>query len=330
MDYMTFKTSYSGNRIALYVYGDDEYLRVKAIEHAKDLAQIQNEEFNFVTYDCQSDFDIFTGIKDIVNTCNKLPFMSDKQMVVVKNFSIVVKNNESLKAKTVADEFAKYLSNPNEACLLIFDDVTPIKGLQTNINLLAVDCQKLNRAEIVKWIIATAKSKNKHIERKSAELISDYCLNNMTRVNVEVAKLCDYCEKTVSESDVELLVNKDLEYVIYDLTNSIANKDMIKAMSVLDRMLESKESIPALFSLIYGNYRRMFYVSTTNASDDELASYFNVKPFAITKAKQGANAFGAYKLSQAIKYCKKADEKIKQFDKQNEVLRLLILQLMEL
>ena len=150
----------------------------------------------------------------------------------------------------------------------------------------------------------------------------------MARIAVETQKLIDYGQ--IDADSVDLLVHRDAEYVIFDLSGAIAAKNAGRALEIYRGLIARGEDARALFGLLYSFYRRVYYVKTSDYTNDEIASYLGVKSGAVNFAKETAQRYKPMQLKRALDYLAQADERLKAFVDEGEVMNLLIMQLISL
>ena len=301
---------------ALCLYGNDAWLKRKAVSNVCDAYGIVDDGFSV---DRLSE----PTADDIRNACLTPSMFSAKKLVVCDD--IILPDGSNKQA-----EFKRHLSETiaqcdGSFCLVLLADTNI---LPESAGVLAVDCNRLDKASIVKWIIGYCKRAGVTVDALCADKIASYCLMDMSRVEVETQKLLDY--GTISIESIDMLVHKDAEYAIFDLSGAIADKNTVKAMAIYRDLIARGEDARALFGLIYSYYRRVYYVKTSSFGNEELATYLGVKSGAIAFAKETANRYKPMQLKRALDYLAQADERIKAFYDEHETMNILIMQLISL
>ena len=82
-----------------------------------------------------------------------------------------------------------------------------------------------------------------------------------------------------------------------------------------------------MFGLLYNAYRRMYYLKTTNYSNDEYATYFGVKPNSLYFLKETADKYKPMQLKRALDYFAKTDALLRAHTHDDQAIELLIMQL---
>lgn len=299
---------------AFCLFGNDVWVKRKALANIKDALGVDDDG---------TDYSDAPTANDLAITCLTPSMFCPVRLVVVNNFALPQgKQQADVKAK-LADLF----TNKFDGGFCVVFDTDGAKPLDID-GVEAVDCNRLDKPSVVKWITAFSRRAGKEADREAASLLADYCLCDMARIAVETQKLVDYGE--VSCDAVRTLVHKDVEYAVYDLSGRIANKNAAKAFESYKGLLAQGEENRPLFGLLYNFYRRVYYVKTSGFSDDETANYLGVKKGAIGFAKDVAARYKPMQLRRALDIFAKADAALKAFADEDEVMTQLLFSLVNL
>ena len=275
--------------------GEDLYLYDRAFLMIKKQANIVLEDFNIITLDD----DNFT--KDaFLNACESLPISDEYKIVVLKNITKISENEKQ--------NIENYLKNAlGSTILVIFDYLDKFSFLKDNSEF--VDCGRFDRTLATNFIVSEFAKRNKKISAEACDALLDSCNGYLTRVVNELDKLALYDteEHLITKKLVETMVNKDVEYVVYELTEALGQKNGDKALNILNQM--GKE--PGLLGLINSHFRRLFFISTSELDDKTLASLLNVKEYAIKKQRQQIRNFSKIQLKKIFSLLEDVDFKIK-------------------
>ena len=321
MDFISMKETLKTRFFpVLVIFGDDEWLKSKAVSNVRDCLQIDFPDVNCFTYEQGVDVD------ELITACNTLPFFSKQKFILVENFAFPT----GKKASEVKSKLENYLQTADDSCVLVFvsEESKPFEGIK---GIELVNCKRLAEKQVVSWITAYCKRQGRQILPTVATKISQYCLCDMARVATETEKLCSYATSQITDQDVELLVHKDTNYEIFKLGEAIASKNNAKSLDMLQGLLNRGEQPRALFGLLYNFYRRMYYVRTTNYTHQQLADMLGVKKDWMIRQVEGiANQYKPMQLKRALDCFASCDEKLKRFFNESEEIQLLVLNLLAL
>ncbi len=287
---------------AYFIGGEDSFLVYKALELVENACNISMPDFNK---------SIFTkegfNATDIVNACEVVPIGDARRLVIVKDY-LGVKND---KEKNI---LVSYLANPVPSTCLVLFASTPNNFYLSMVDKLEyVDCNKLTFDTLLKWIAATVHKESYSIEVPASKMLVEYCSFNLTRVDSELSKLMAYRSDTkiITSKDIEDMVTKDEEYVIFELTDALASKNGDKAFAIVDNLYYRKNTPTMILGFITNHFRRLLFSAISQYSNNELSKMLGVKEFAITKAKEQGKKFTKLKLKTIYDLCLECDFNIK-------------------
>ena len=264
MKFLQLKKSLSEPKSIYSITGDDEFLVSQAVRLIKEGLVTSFDEFNYLKVDMDN-----TPVKDYANLLNTMAF-GDSYRVVV----FTAPNNEQVK---VINTLTKDLDRVVVVCIQPESKVD---------NAEIVDCNHLDRADLIKWVNNYLAKANTKIEKGAFDYIIDLSSGDLTYLNSELPKLISYAgDKTITHEDVDLTFTKNKNYFVYHLSNAIDTKDKKAQFDILNTLTLS-QSIGEIYTFLGPYFRRMFYCAISKDNDDDLASTLKVKPYAISKARQ--------------------------------------------
>ncbi|MBR1868367.1 MAG: DNA polymerase III subunit delta [Clostridia bacterium] len=233
------------------------------------------------------------NVDKLIYALSSYPFLSDKRVVVVKEYYPLAADLNKLK---------KYFSEPIETTVLIVVDSSPCDALEKQKNVCVVDCSKGDFSLLSSWVINEVKKNGLTITQGAVNRLIDYCSYDMTRINGETEKLISYCDEggIISENDVSAICHKETDYELYEVVDYIAGKKYDKAYDALMGMVGSAGDGLRVFTSLYNYFRRLLYVSvtTTSMSVSEIAKNLKVKEYAVKKAKIQAASFSPKRIKE--------------------------------
>lgn len=270
------------------IVGEDVFLVKQAITNLKSALVLDLEEFNYVKLDA----DKMKKEEALVNL-EMLPMGNDYRLVVL------VSPNADV---------VKFLNSYN------FEDSSTIVACvnaEKLQNAESIDCTKLDRADITKYILHNLSKVKLSIQEQALDYLIDATNGDMAKIVNELNKLVSYAldEELITMSMVTNLVANSNEYAIYTLTNAIDNKDFAAYQKVLSEMSKTL-SRAEVFSYMGKYFKRMQYIAL-NKNDEELSKILSLKPYAIKMSRQNVAKNGIkYYINLYDKYVE-LDYKIK-------------------
>lgn len=288
---------------AYFICGEDSFLAYKSLQLIEDACGLMFPDFNKVVFNTEG-----FNATAIVNACEVLPIGDTRRFVVVKDY--LSKKNEAEK-KVIVD----YLKNPVPSTCLVFFSSTGSNDFYMSFvnNVEFVDCNKLGEDTLKKWVVAKLKQKEKGITIEGLKSLIEFCNYSLTKIDVETDKLIAYIgdEPEIKLSDVVSIVNKDAEYIVFELTEALSKKNGTACFEIINKLLKQKDTPTSLVAIITNHFRRLFYTATSQYDNSKLASMLNVKEYAIIKARQQSALFTKVNLKKIYDLCLNVDYSIK-------------------
>lgn len=291
----TLKKRLSEGLARVYVVeGDDYYLFDKAFLMIKNACGITLDDFNVNVFDEES----FSTDKLFAAT-ELLPIIDEKRLVVIKGGKL----SEGDKKRTT--EILLHI--PKTTVVVVLDYNKNFEFLKKDFVL--VDANRMDKELVKKLITAYLARISKKIDADAMDELIESCNGYLTRIMNELNKLVcfDLDSENITKESVDKLVNKDIEFSVFELTEALSKKDGDKAI----RLLKLIEKDQGVFALISNQFRRLFYASISDLTNAELAGLLGVKEFAIMKARQLAKGFSKAQLKKICSLLEEMDYAVK-------------------
>ena len=286
----------SGKVYGVYLFeGEETFFSRKGVALLKSKF-LSDENLNFASFDGEN-------AEGVLESLSMLPFMSEKRITLATEFYP--------DAKTIRS-FSGFFENPPSDALFLIVNEKPCDALKKFSGIAVIECDKAKPYEIAKWIKAEAAAADVKIDG-AADLIAEYCLFDMTRIENETAKMIAFAGRggVISEEAVKEMVYKDAEYEIFRMTDFIAKKAFTEAVTVVNDMLEKENAPNKLIFSIYKYFRRLLYARISDMGEEEMAKAFGVRVAAIGRIKDQAKKFSPRALKKAVDSLADADYEIK-------------------
>src|ERR1700723_2067438 len=282
-----------------------------------------------------SDLDLAeTSIFHVLDLAQTPSLMAPFQVIFIRN----LKNLFTRGAKK--EEFAAlkaYFRSPNPQAVLIFVadhlrlpadlrrmDMEDKERYERIRETLGDDCglvelARVDEADAVRWLIATADSRGMSFDADAARELADALGADMMLIAGELEKLMLYASdrRRVTLGDVETMVLAAKQRSLYELTDAISAKDRPRALLLLHGLLNASDggedaAIGHLYMLAR-TFRQMLIISEKNVRDPRaiwqvLWQGFRMPPFAAEDLiKQARRYKSRRELTRAIRLVARAD-----------------------
>ncbi len=270
------------------IKGEDFFLIKQALNNIKSYLIKDFEEFNFISLDAEK-----MKKEQVYEQMATLPIGNDFRLIVVNNPN---------------QDIVKFLNKYNYVDEFVVVVCVGADGLTAGE---VVDCTKLDRADLTKYILNYLSKSKLSIEEQALDYLIEATGGNMSKLVNELSKISAYCLdlELVTLDIVTNLVANSTEYAIYMLTNAIDTKNYANYQKILNDLTKG-QSQGEIFSYMGKYFKRMQYISLSK-NDEELAKILNIKPYAVTMSRKHVSTNGIkYYLNLYEKYIN-LDYKIK-------------------
>jgi DNA polymerase-3 subunit delta len=314
-----------------YVLAGDEVFLLDRCRGAVLKAFVQPDLRDF----CLSDLDLATtSIFEVLDRAQTPSLMAPFQVIFVRN----VRQLYTRGAKK--DEFAaldRYFRSPNPQALLLFiadflrissdarrmemDDKNRFERLTETLGQHCgmVELARVNEEDAMRWIVSTAQEAEVRVEPDAARELVDALGADMMLVSSELEKLLLYAmgRGRITLGDVETMVLSAKQRSLYELTDAISAHDRVRALALLQGLLNSSDAgedaaIGHLYMLAR-TFRQMLVILEKNVRDSRaiwqaLWQGFRMPPFAADDLIRQARRYKSRReLTRALKLVARAD-----------------------
>lgn len=316
MSYRIISEDIKNNALArMYLFhGPEEYLKSRALSQLTQ-AQVDNEykDLNYIIIDGAS-----AGIDDIIASCETLPFLSYKRLVVVMDYI-----GFSGKKSADEDKLAGYFSNvPETTCLVMYNrgdinkDNNLLKKAAKVKTARVVHFDRLNKSELIKWVDRLFRKAGKFISNGDINYFLSLTSNDLEIINNEILKLAAYSgeQDTITREAIDKLVTPVPEHTVFQLVDMVAAKKSGKALELLDELIDKGEPVLLIITMIARQIKNIIYYkyfTEMGHKNDVICKKLGLHPYVIDKCSSQSKGFTTEQLKQAHDECLKLNYGIK-------------------
>jgi DNA polymerase-3 subunit delta len=303
-----------------------------------------------------SDLDLAeTSIFHVLDLARTPSLMAPFQIIFVRN----LKNLYTRGAKK--EEFAAlkdYFRSPNPQAVLIFVadhlripadlrrmDLQDKERFERIRETLGDDCgvvelARVDEADAVRWLLATAESREMKFDPDAARELADALGADMMLIASELEKLMLYAfdRKRITLGDVETMVLAAKQRSLYELTDAISARDKPRALALLHGLLNAsdggEDSAIGHLYMLARTFRQMIVILEKNVRDSRaiwqaLWQGFRMPPFAAEDLIRQARRYSSRReLTQKLRLIANADLELRSSPPDKRlVLERLVMQL---
>ncbi len=272
-------------------------------------------------------------VLSIISEAKGFPMMAERRLVMVR---------EAQDLKDI-EELEKYCANPNPTTVFVlaykykkFDSRKKMyKEVSKNGVVLLSD--KIKDYQLPDWIQNYLKTIELSITSKACNLLSDFLGNDLSKITNELDKLSLLLPKgtTINEVHVEENIGISKDYNVFELINSIRNRDVPKAFQIVHYFEHNPKAGPmvVLVGQIFSLFAQLMRVHfASNKTPDAIAQQLRVHPFVAKELVQATKIYPPKKISANIAILHEYDLKSKGVNSSSfsdgELMRELVYKLM--
>jgi DNA polymerase-3 subunit delta len=259
-----------------YLYGDESYLIEKSAKKLLSrLIPADMRDFNLNVYygnEC-------TG-EEIVASAQTLPMFAEWRAVLVKN-------SDKLPAAAL-DVLAAYVQDPSPSTCLVFqgEKVDQRKKFFTEIKKSGdlVEFKRLYENQLLPFIRNEAAEHGKKFQPAAAEMLVCLSGNNLQELVSQIEKIVLFVgERDVVEmDDVKAVVSDTKVDSVFELANSLGEKNLDKALRNLHTLVHDGEAPLLILSMLGRHFRQLWRVrelAEKKTSAPEISKAVGVHPY---------------------------------------------------
>lgn len=189
-----------------------------------------------------------TDVPTVITLARSFPMMSDYQLIVVK---------EAQGLKKI-DELELYARNPSLSTVLVLNykngTLDKRKKLYAAVekNGVIFESKKIPDYKMPAFITSFISSKGLGIDQKSAQMLTDYLGNDLSKVVNEVEKLLlslSPAEKRITADLIEQNIGISKDFNNYELLKAVVEKNILKANQIADYFEKNPKNNPFIMTL---------------------------------------------------------------------------------
>ncbi len=294
------------NKNLYLITGDD------VLEKEETLAKIQ-EDFgekvkgiNYIVLDKDS-------LKNLESEINTYAFGFSKKLIIVK-LDKKEKAEKSTDESDSVEEKNDWFTPELENSLAELTDVVVVfygEFLKRSKIYKLVDkygeciiCDKKKDYDVMTWCAKVFKENNVEITNTDVNYLISLCGTDKLVLKNEIEKLISYSLDTlkITKKDIDNLSIRTSDVIIFDLTDSLGNKNVKAALNSLNELLENKEPIQKIVIMIAKHFKSLLVAKVAMMENRNVMEELATKsPYACNKYKSQAKLFTFDELKEKIR-----------------------------
>ncbi len=301
------------------LYGEETYLLETKLKKIKKEFGELIKGINFIQID-------ESNVSEIISDIETPAFGYPTKLIIAKNTGLFKKEKRGTKSKStqkeeteskkkadsLTDKIAEYIEKHKEifeqdVTLVFVEEEADKNNLYKAIEKVGevVQFELLKLPQLIDNIKKICNAYKVNIDYETTKYFIECCGTNMQDLINEIRKLIEYAgtNGTIKKEDIDKLSIKQLDSVIFDLTDNLGKKDITKSLEVLNNLLYSKEPIQKILITLYNHFKKLYIVKLAEKYKKDLATAMNLKPnqmFLTSKYKAQARYFETSELRKVL------------------------------
>lgn len=189
-----------------------------------------------------------TNVTAVITMARSYPMMSDHQLIVIKEAQNLSK----------IEELEVYVKNPLKSTIVVLNykggSLDKRKKLYAEIdkNGAIFESKKIPEYKIPAFITSYILSKGLSIDQKSAQMLSDYLGNDLSKLTNEIAKLLIAIppgQMRITADLIEENIGISKDFNNFELLNAIINKNIFKVNQIADYFEKNPKNNPMIMTM---------------------------------------------------------------------------------
>ncbi len=292
------------------LYGEETYLLESRLKKIKKEFGELILGINYIQIDA-------SNVKELISDIETPAFGYAKKFIIAKDTGLFNKEKKTAKgqelalinlSKKIADYISENIGLINDAVELVFvEESAENNTLYKTISKLGEvkEFAVLKLPEAMQNIQKICMAYKVQIDNMTAKYFIECVGTNMQDLINEIRKLIEYVgtNGTITKKEIDLLTIKQMDSVIFDLTDNLGKKDIKKAMEVLNNLIYEREPIQKILITLYNHFKKLYIVKIAEKYKKDLATSMKLKPnqmFLINKYKNQARYFSKDEIEKIM------------------------------
>lgn len=278
------------------LYGGEQYLIDTCVHKIKKKFGELVQGINYIVID-------ETNIGELISNIESPAFGYDKKLIIIKNSGLFKKDGRKKAGTPIQEKVAEYIQNNldviEELVILVFVDTQVDKNIvYEKIDKFGIICniEELKPVQLVKKLKKICELYKVNVDDITLNYLLEVSGTNLQILINEIRKLIEYAGENgkITIDDVNKLAVKQIESVIFELTDNLAARKIDGALDVLDNLIYQKEPLQKILITLYNHFKKIYLCSVAIKERKDIVNSLNLRPnqsFLVSKYKKQASYF---------------------------------------
>ncbi len=288
--------------------GEDSFSLLQEVKRWKEAFVEKHGDTDLEELDGES-----CDIEQIIGSISTAPFLSEKRLVILKNFLSGRKAEE-------ANLLLPALEKLSETTILVMTELKDpdkrtsifkkLSSLATNRLFLKPKGALLNT-----WIQRRTQGQGALMSTDAASYLTSLLGDDLFNLESEIQKLSLFAQgKNITAEMIDEVVTHNVQKSIFTMTDQLARKDFPGVLKTIRQLQDQGEEAPYIFSMIVRQFRLMLEMralAEENLPPTMIAKKMGVHPFVVQNTLRFAKNFTAGEMKTALEKFLDIDRRLK-------------------
>lgn len=287
------------------LYGGEQYLIDTCVNKIKKNFGELLLGINYIVLD-------ESNIDNLISDIEMPAFGYDKKLIVIKNSGLFKKDGRKKTGTPIQEKLIDFIKNNmdtiEEAVVLVFVESEADKnGVFDEISKNGIICniEELKPIQLVKKLKQICNLYKVNCDEVTLNYLVEIAGTNLEILINEIRKLIEYEGPggTITIDDVNNLSIKQIDSVIFELTDNLAVRKIDKAIEVLDNLIYQKEAMQKILITLYNHFKKIYLCSIAAQNNKDIVNSLSLRPnqtFLVAKYKKQASYFKKGELREIL------------------------------
>ena len=286
--------------------GEEVYLRMQYRKKLKEALMEDGDTMNVAIFSGKG-----TDPKEIIDLAETMPFFAEHRVILI---------DDSGFTKNACPELADYVAQiPESTCIILNEAEVDKRGkLYKAIKSKGrvVEFERQDERTLMRWVLTVLKKEGRNITEDTMKAFLGRTGADMENISKELEKLICYTmgQDTITTEDVYAVCTEQTENRIFEMIQSITEKNRRKAMDLYEDLLTLKEPPMRILFLIARQFNQLLQVKELMAKGMDkgtIASKLKMQPFVVGKTMPQARQFSREQILSYVESCVETEEAVK-------------------
>lgn len=280
-----------------WLEGEEEFYIDEVVNYAEHkILSDADAEFNLTVF-----YGKDANWTEVVNACRRYPMFAERQVVILK---------EAQQMKDI-DKLESYISNLLASTVLVISYKGKTVDKRSKLSKLLkqygeiLTTKKIYDSQLPGWTNDYINSKGYSITPRALMILVDHIGNDLSRIVNEFEKVSMNLgsRKNITEDDIENFVGVSKEYNVFELQQAISNKDLAKAITIIQYFEGNPKAAPIqlLLPALYNHFSKVITIfQMSDKSERAIRPLFYNNSFAAKQALETVMNYSYAGVEQAL------------------------------